>query len=225
MATLAPGDSTTAQQGSALSAHPVSGEDGNSGIRPASSDGERVATDRELDDILGGRGGDVHLADLNGTSPTEEVQTDLPDGRPRQSRRFSIRRSLSSYRFRRSSSESIYSFKKATETIASSTTIKAIVALVSFLALLFTFVGFYPAYGQYYYSKLTWDASAQSANQSAALQEFQLKTLFYNSCQMNKVRHHDPRRGFLIPVCHSSINLRLDRSNADPGVSDDQQHS
>jgi hypothetical protein len=184
-AALASEDSTAAQQGSALSAHPSSG-DGNNGTRPASNEGERVETDEQLDDILGGKAADVPLATLRRASITAEVQADLPENRPRH---FSIRRSFSSSVFRRSSSESIYSFsRKATETIATSKTIKRFAAVVGFFAVLFTFIGFYPAYGQYYYSKITWDASVQSANQSASLQDFQLKTQFYQSCQMNKVR-------------------------------------
>ena len=80
--------------------------------------------------------------------------------------------------------------KTVTNTIEKSRRLHRVIALLSTVAILITIIGFFPSFMQYYYTKIAWDQGVQLSNQTSAGQEFDRKTAFYNTCQLNRVSNY-----------------------------------
>jgi len=167
-------------QGIRRSAPPLSSEQISSPRNEASSgDNSLERTNLHARSDQESTGGDDTVENLS--DPADVSGEDLPENAPNE---HSARPSLSSWR----SSGSIYQLtRSATNTLEKSKRLHRVIAVISFIAILFTFIGFWPAFGQYWYSKASWDQSNQSSNQTTEWQMFDLKNKYYQTCQLNKV--------------------------------------
>ena len=167
-------------QGIRQSASSIRWDDTDSATDGVLSSGENVGQQQAIV-ASENQDGDIQLDDLD-NSLTAVASGISPESPPRQDS------TRSSDSFRSRSSGSLYNISSRTANkIEKSENIQRLIKVVGFVAVLFTVIGFFPAFGQYYYSKISWDSSVQSSNQSTTWQEFEMKTQFYQSCQMNKV--------------------------------------
>lgn len=185
-----PASPSSEGQGIQLGALSTTGQQINESIN-GFSDGESVRRRVALDAHEGGS----HDNDAENLNVVTEVRDEItPDGLPCDDpSRLSISTS------RTSSSTLVQLTRQVTNTVEKSKRVHRIVALLSIIAILFTIIEFWPSFGQYWYSKATWDQGVQSANQTTSWQEFNMRNAFYQSCQNNRVSISSPisKRDFL----------------------------